>query len=215
MDDDYYDPSFLENRVRLLEECPDALLVFSGYRRVDSDGGNQGQIRPICQDRQTYDGLNLLRIFLLEGGVFVGAMLYRREPVLRLWEGLERYDLVVDYALNLSLAMLPNARGVFCEALDFNMCIHKGQTFQTSNGCVYGLVEQVLRDQLTNIKAEYLTVLRCAYVNLLTAWALSEARNSRSSALRHLLRASAKSPQSVSLWRRWGYILLLILGVRD
>jgi glycosyltransferase involved in cell wall biosynthesis len=215
MDDDYYDSSFLQNRVELLEQHPDALLVFSGYRRVNADGLFLAQIGPKCDPGRSYDGFSLLRIFLLEGGVFVGSMMYRFDPLSRLWAENERYDLIIDYALNLSLALLPSGRGVFCDAVDFNMSSHAGQTFHTSNIRVHKLVELVLRENLARVSGEHLAVLRRAYVNSLTDWALAEARNDRRSAVRLLAQAAFSSSRSTRLWRRWGYTFLVILGVKD
>src|SRR5438105_381993 len=134
MDDDYYDPDFLKNRVTLLDANPQdgrTLVAFSGYRRVGLDGSFLCLTHPQCQHGRLYEGQKLLDIFLAEGGVFVGAMLYRREAIAPIWADIEKYGLVVDLALNLRLAMLPASCGVYCGRFDFNMCIHEGQMYRT------------------------------------------------------------------------------------
>jgi glycosyltransferase involved in cell wall biosynthesis len=214
MDDDYPDPTFLEARLDLLARHPDALLTFSGYRRVRPDGSFLADTRPSCRDGTVYGGPELLRIFLEGGGVFVGAMLYRREPLLRLWGEIERYDLVVDLALNLKLALLPGARGVYCGACDFNVCIHDGQMVSAGSPRVYRLTEQVLLDQRARSAGDVARFLRRNYVQFLTGWAFAAADRDRRVALGRLLKSIALAPLAGELWRRRLYILALILGLR-
>jgi glycosyltransferase involved in cell wall biosynthesis len=215
MDDDFQSPTFLENRVRLLDRHAEALVTFSGYRRVREDGGLLHEIVPRgCEDGRVYEGPELLDVFLARGGVFVGAMLYRREAIARLWDEVERYDLVVDLALNMKLALLPEARGVYCGALDFNLCVHDGQMFQAASDRVYSRTEQVLLDQLVRSTEAQARFFRTNYVHFLTGWAFALSDRDRWLALSRLLKSIALAPFARGLWRRRLYILALILGLR-
>jgi glycosyltransferase involved in cell wall biosynthesis len=215
MDDDFYAPTFLENRVRLLERHPRAIVAFSGYRQAREDGTFIGNAFPTgCEDACVCEGPELLDIFLARGGVFVGAMLYRREPITRLWDEVERYDLVVDLALNVKLALLPGACGVFCGALDFNLCVHPGQTVQAASDQVYRRTDEVLRDQLIHATGGQAGVFRTNYVRFLTEWAFAVADRDRGLALSRLLKSVARAPLARGLWRRRLYVLALILGLR-
>jgi glycosyltransferase involved in cell wall biosynthesis len=215
MDDDFQSATFLENRVRLLERYPDALVAFSGYRRVGEDGAFlQDTAPPGCEDGRVYEAADLLDIFLARGGVFVGAMLYRREAIAELWDEIERYDLVVDLALNMKLALRPGARGVYCGAFDFNLCSHGGQTVHAASDRVYVRTEQVLLDQLAQSKGAQARFFRRNYANFLTGWAFAAADRDRRLALTRLLKSIALAPFSGGVLRRRLYILALILGLR-
>jgi glycosyltransferase involved in cell wall biosynthesis len=213
MDDDYYDPEFLQNRVRLLEEHPEALVAFSGYRRVQADGSVLSLSQPRCRNGQMYDGGQLLDVFLAQGGVFVGSMLYRRDAVAALWPEVEPYDLVVDLALNIRLAMLPGSWGVYCGAFDFNMCIHPGQMYQADNKRVYQLTEKVLLYHLAHAHGEQARFFRNNYLHFLTGWANAAVGRSRWEAIQQLLKSILLGPLSWKLWRRRIYILRLVLGL--
>jgi hypothetical protein len=214
MDDDFPGPTFLENRVRLLDEHPEASVAFSGYRRVRPDGSLMDDVRPACEAGRVCDARELFDVFFVGGGVFVGAMLYRREAVAALWAGVERYDLVVDYALNMDLALSPNARGVCCGAVDFHVCKHEGQMFRAANARVYRLTDQVLSDRKKCDDDPFRYLLRQVRGQLLTSWAYAVADRDRAEAVRHLAGAIALVPRYRPLWRRWAYIFSLILGLK-
>jgi glycosyltransferase involved in cell wall biosynthesis len=215
MDDDYYDPDYLQNRVSLLEEHPRALVAFSGYKRVRADGSFLALSHPACQHGHAYAGPKLLDIFLTEGGVFVGAMLYRREAIAALWDEVERFDLVVDLALNIRLAMLPGSCGVYCGKFDFNMCIHEGQMYQVGNERVYQQTEKVLLDQLARAKGDQARFFRRNYIDFLTGWANAAVGRSRWVAFHRLVQSILWGPLSWDLWWRRIYILSLILGLKQ
>jgi glycosyltransferase involved in cell wall biosynthesis len=214
MDDDYPDPTFLETRIRLLERCPDAQVAFSGYRRVRPDGSLLGETRPSCRDEDVYDSSDLLRIFLEEARVFVGAMLYRRDAVMGLWDRAERYDLVVDLALNLNLMLRPGVRGVYTGALDFNVSIHDGQMITAGGVRVYQLTEAVLSDQRRRAVGQVASFLRVNQAAFLMGWAFMAVDRDRRVAFTRLLKSIALAPFTWRLWRRRLYILSLILGIR-
>jgi glycosyltransferase involved in cell wall biosynthesis len=213
MDDDYYDPSFLDRRLPLLAGETRASLVFSGYRNVDARGTQIGIATHPLVDGQFVLRQDLLPLFYLQGGVFIGAMLFRREPMAELWDEMQQFDLVVDFAIVLRLAT-SGAGAVFCDAIDFNMTSHPGQMFHSANGRVWQLTNEVIEQQIRRVAINERRLWRAVHGGLLTEWALADVDTHRWRAMKHLIRSVAVCPYSPERWRRQLYTAARILGVK-
>ncbi len=106
MDDDCYRPGFLARRVEALQTGPDRLCAFAGYERITREGQGLGWHRPPLPSDRALTADEFLRAALCSA-MYIGATLYRTDPVRRIWPAVERDALVVDYALNVRLALLP------------------------------------------------------------------------------------------------------------
>ncbi len=147
MDDDYYDPDFLANRVAVMSSAADLVTVFSAYRRRPENGDAYQLFRP----RGLFQGL-LAQAEYFEaaicGNVFIGATMYRAAALRPVWPQAEQYEYVIDHALNLHLARRPGATAYFLEKPDFTMACHAEQISESRGDQVYEQASDLLRDLL-------------------------------------------------------------------
>lgn len=127
MDDDRYEPPFLANRVAALEENPNAVLAFSGYKIFNE---KEQRVVDTMLPKHTRAGrLEHTAAFksTLIFDVFIGASLYRTEQARKTWPLVERYGEIVDYALNVQLTAQPDSEAALIETSDFVMSSHPDQ----------------------------------------------------------------------------------------
>ncbi|HVK12267.1 MAG TPA: glycosyltransferase family 2 protein [Gemmataceae bacterium] len=150
MDDDRYEPDFLARRVAALRADPAAVLAFAGYRIVPEDGDRPAwEFDPGYGGPRTLTGTDFFHA-ALSRRVFVGATLYRTAAVRRVWAAAEQVAEIVDYALNLALARLPGAAGVYLGGGDFVMSEHPGQVSVSRLAPIFPMAERFHRELLAD-----------------------------------------------------------------
>lgn len=168
-DDDQLEPGFLAHRLAQFAMHGDATVVFSRFEQRSPDGTPVGEMNT---DWPTARVLDARELFMASLGKrwFVGASLYRREAVLAVWDGVTDDDLVLDYSLNLQLA-LRGARGVFIPESDFVMGIHEGQNSRAKRHDVFLQAERLMRRLLgTALPDQMRTPLRRELANWLMVY---------------------------------------------
>ena len=168
-DDDLLRPEFIAHRLPWLREDPLVNVVFSRYDVQDRDGS----LLHTCGGETPESGV-LEGAGLLEAAVsrqwFVGAALYRRESVARLWPQLAEDNLVLDFGLNVRLAMA-GGRGIYISDNDFIMMAHEGQNSQAQRArAMQESEETLLRILGENPSRAYATRLRRELANWNVVW---------------------------------------------
>jgi glycosyltransferase involved in cell wall biosynthesis len=211
MDDDYYGEDFLTPRARLLEEDDQLLVVFSGYKRVDAEGRGIGFHAPYEPEPKALEGEALLRA-ALSREMFIGACMYRTAPVRRLWPAVRQDHYVLDYSLNVRLAMQAGAQGRCLNRLDFYVTSHPDQISQARGDEVFAQTAQVLEKLLAEPASEpYRHHLRAELSSWHVVWARkAAARGDRELALQRLRRAVHIRPSSLGAWKQ---LLRVAVGI--
>ncbi len=202
-DDDCLGPGFLEERIARLQPRPELLVAFSRFevRRADSS-----LLRVQGGDWTTeveFDGDGLLREALARRW-FLGAALYRRDVVQRLWDRLRDDDLVLDLGLNVRLALTPGARGLALPVVDFVMLAHPAQNTEMLRDKVRTQTDETLRRIAGELGDDpRRRAVQSARANWLTVWGRDvAARGDVASGRRLLLRAVKTSPALTWPWRQ-------------
>lgn len=145
MDDDYYDPPFLANRVAVLAADPGLTAVFSAYRRRPEGGEDAVLFRPPTLSRGPLAHAEYFEA-TVRGYAFIGSTMYRAAAVRAVWPEAERYRFVVDHAMNLRLALRPGASAYYLDEPDFTMACHPEQVSESRGEDVYEQSCDLLRD---------------------------------------------------------------------
>lgn len=214
MDDDSYEPGFLERRVAALAAHPECAFTFSPYTNVDRHGKPEGVSRVFpCADGAVLPCDEL--VFTTgRGGTHIGTMVFRRRELSNVWSLAERYDLIVDSALVFLLAVIERISGVFVMAPDFRMVRHPTQVFNTRREEVYRRSDELFLDCLARCDEPRLkAVFRTLHAELLDQWAAYLSDRARGRALRLWLRAIRRDPRSLSRWKRKARVLCTIAGL--
>ena len=208
MDDDYYRPSFLAHRVSALRNYPHAVVAFSGYDIVDHEGKPLRQHRPQLPAGVPLRGPDSLRA-ALGRSMFVGATMYRTAAVKNAWPAIEGFGYVVDYALDLHLAVSPGTAFFFLETCDFVMMSHAGQVSNGRRDKVYVQAIEVLKDLLV---APIPPWARRLVVTELANWYLlagrrAAAQGKRRLGLRRMLHSLWHRPFITGTWKQLARVL--------
>lgn len=209
MDDDYYDPDFLANRIAAAAATPDVTAVFSTYRRQPEDGSPADLYRPAGVSPGRLASADYFEA-ALRGAVFVGATMYRAAAVRQIWSWAERHGYVIDHALSLGLALQPDATAYFLNEPDFTMACHPGQIGEHRSEEVYEQAADLLRDLL---RKPLPVPLRARVRRELSSWHLLWGRRARETgdygvAGRRLRRALREVPTN---WGAWTQIARLLI----
>lgn len=142
-DDDLLCPEFVANRLRYLIEDDGVHVVFSRYDVQDRDGSLLFTCNANLREPRHLTGAELLNAALSRQW-FVGAALYRRDIMQSVWPRLADDNLVLDFGLNIRLAM-QGGKGVYLPENDFIMMAHPGQNSQSMRERVMQEGEDTLR----------------------------------------------------------------------
>jgi hypothetical protein len=142
MDDDFYKPEFLQNRVQHLQGNDALSVVFSSYNRCDLAENLIYAHTPPLEERQILAPPAMLEAILNQYW-FIGASLYRRSAVSAVWDQASQDKYVVDYSLAIYLALAGN-QGMYINTNDFVMSCHEGQISQSKLGEALQQTQQAL-----------------------------------------------------------------------
>jgi glycosyltransferase involved in cell wall biosynthesis len=213
MDDDYYEPAFLEARARYLNQPAGQTMLFSGHKVV-GPSAEEIACRPLyLEPDRVYRGEQLLRA-LRASKPFIGTFTLPREATLQQWPSAERYGLIVDAALIFGLVTRANAEAVFVPGTSFRMSSHPDQLFNTRNVQVYKKTEQLFEDLL---RYPFSRPMRKALFewssDFFEGWARLTASQKPIAALRRLARSVYYHPLDWPALKRRLYILSRILQI--
>ncbi len=203
MDDDGYEPTFLERRVAALLRYPTAQFAFSGYRIVGPDEAPIGEFTPPLSPGQILTGPDLLSAVLAKH-CFVGATLYRAGALREVWAATTTAHWVLDFAVNLQLATRPDAAAVYIGGQDFVMTQHPGQISQARQQEVFVLVARELERGMGEPHPRWARrLIRNELSSWLTVAGRSAAvRGERQRAFLYLLRAARLRPFADGPWKQ-------------
>ncbi len=149
-DDDQLRPEFVAHRVPSLAGDDRVVAAFSQYDLQDRDGNRLSTLNANRTAVEHLEAEDLLRI-VLDRTWFGGASLYRKSAVEAVWPRGQQDNLVLDFGLNLRLAVSPGARAVFLPENDFIMLSHEEQNTNARLWKVLSetndLLERVLREE--------------------------------------------------------------------
>ena len=146
MDDDQYAPAFLHRRMAMLSGT-NATVAFSAYVRRSEETGNREIIRPQGLRHGQITAEQHLDA-VLSGFAFIGASLYRADKMRAVWSEAEKHRYVVDYALNLHLALRSDTVAYYLSDPDFVMAEHAQQISNSRSTDVYTQATELLHDLL-------------------------------------------------------------------
>lgn len=105
-DDDFYRCDFLESRVKAFTSFPDVAAVFSDHEICDESGF----ISNVLRNEKKKDACRLAEKALFdvmnEGCWTVGSTLFRRDPVVEIWDECIRAGKAFDTAVHVQIALL-------------------------------------------------------------------------------------------------------------
>jgi len=125
MDDDYYEQDFLVSRLNVMKSDQGVDVVFSGYRLTDEQGALHDVVRPVLFHGHRLKGKEFVSAALARF-VFIGAAMYRSRTVRDVWPLIQSDNYIIDYALNLQIAMRGGA-ALYIDRMDFFVQQHRGQ----------------------------------------------------------------------------------------
>ena len=194
MDDDFYQPDFLANRIVHLESNPSLVVVFSSYELHDLQGNLAGTVIADWVNQTELCAADLLKTILARHW-FIGASMYRKDAVQSVWELAKRDRLIVDFSLAIYLAVHNAGTGLYLTAPDFIMTQHPGQNSQAKLREVMLQTDQALSRILSEFSDPQLArlirreqsswkVLQARYLDLRSRSNLGQARSLIVDALR-------------------------------
>lgn len=201
-DDDLLRPDFVANRVGYLTEDTRVNVVFSRYDVQDRNGERLSTCNSEWGEARRLAGRALLDAALARRW-FVGAGMYRRSAIVPLWPRLAQDNLVLDFGLNLRLAMQEGI-GVYIPDNDFVMMEHPGQNSQAKHERVLQEGEDTLRRILAESPpADCAMLLRRELANWNVVWGrLLFARGQARAGRAHFRRALGWEPRLRWAWQQ-------------
>ena len=208
-DDDRLSPGFLDTRLAALSSRRDLVVAFAAFEVRRKDGTLVRVQGGDWADRREFEGPGLLTE-ALSARWFVGAALYRREPVLELWPRLHDDGLVLDLGLNVRLALLPFARGVALPGRNFVMLSHSGQNTEALQDRVWAEKNAVLHRIESEVDDDASRrAIAAERASWLTVWGRDRAaRDDLATARRRFAQAVAANPRSRWAWSQLAISLL-------
>jgi glycosyltransferase involved in cell wall biosynthesis len=211
MDDDFYEPQFLENRISALQANPNLCVVFSSYILCDAEGKTLWEKVPPFKDHVSLNSEDLLKSILHQHW-FIGTSMYRRDAVQAVWHLTKDDRLIVDYSLAIHLALQEKGQGLYIDSRDFFMAYHPGQNSQAKLGEVLVQIDQVLSKFLAEpLPPRYARPIR----SQLSKWKVMQARHltpnlmNRLPAFKLLFNALYIDIQNAWAWRQICKLALL------
>lgn len=147
MDDDRVSAGYIARRVSVLQKYPRVVAVFSGYHAIDEHGNVKKVVESRLPPDRPVAGESSLSAMLTRD-CFVGATMYRTSAVRKMWPLITNSRIVIDYALNVRLALQAGANVVYLPDPDFIMSFHPAQVSQTSPDAVFHLTQEFLSSLL-------------------------------------------------------------------
>jgi glycosyltransferase involved in cell wall biosynthesis len=201
-DDDSLGRTFLETRVARLDADPALLVAFSRFEVRRPDGSLARIGGGDAAAEEVLDGDGLLHA-AVSGRWFIGASLYRRDPVVDVWPRLRDDDLVLDLGLNVRLSQRPGACGVALPEADFTMLSHAAQNTEALRDDVWRQTAAALSRLAQEDHGRRRRLLRDARATWTTSWARHvAATGDLATARRLLVRAVRASPRKSWPWRQ-------------
>jgi glycosyltransferase involved in cell wall biosynthesis len=204
-DDDQLRPEFIANRLKRIAAEPNVMVVFSKYEIRNRDGSLLKVHNEMLDSEINHDAIGLLHAALSRQW-FIGASMYRKSAVLRVWEQIARDDLVLDLGLNVRLAVGELGRGVYIPENDFVMTSHPGQNSKAKRAKVYRQGSEVLRRILQERKASRFTpVIKRELASWYLVWGRHQAAQGRIIEARaQFLKAAKIYPALIPIWKQLG-----------
>lgn len=202
-DDDQLRPHFIANRLRRMAHDPSLIVVFSKYDIRDREGNLVGTHNENLNAEMTFDSMGLLRAALSRQW-FVGASMYRKVAVRKVWDLIAKDDLVLDLALNVQLSVGELGKGMYIAENDFLMVSHPGQNSQAKRAQVYrqasDTLERILADQGDS---RYAPLIKREFASWQMVWGRYMAAQGKIADARpHFLRAAKTCPTLLPVWKQ-------------
>ncbi len=212
MDDDHLGRGFLARRLEVMSAQPDLLAVFARYAKCTRDGQRVGAEGPTAT-RLDLDAHDLLHAALSRSW-FIGTTLYRTDCARRIWPRLEQDDLVLDYGLNIRLALEPSASGASLAVEDLIVTSHEGQNSVSRESEVFAQTAATLDRVRGEGRPPWAgRAIRRELANWHTTWGRRvEAEAGHRSARRHYWAAIATDPRLGWGWRQLGKSFMASMG---
>lgn len=122
-DDDWIDPAFVRKHIEVFERNPGVEAVFSSVEDRPVDGSPSQFMMVPFSSASAVPAIRLVDA-LMDGQVFFGGALFRRESAVRHWSGTEADGMVADWGLILGLALQPGARVGACNEILYIKRLH-------------------------------------------------------------------------------------------
>ena len=149
MDDDWYHPNFLSNRVEVFTKNPDVGMVYGPYFRTDPVAGS----RRLVSNRFTgYLTNRELQTAAVTRDCFIGACMYRLNPVQEIVGEAVGFGLIIDYAINLLPAIKTPIEGFVLTDPHFFYREHKATLSNTRTKEVWEMSYRFLSHIKRNAK---------------------------------------------------------------
>lgn len=202
-DDDQLRPHFIKHRLKHMAHDPSLIVVFSKYDIRDRDGNPVGTHNENLNAEMTFDAMGLLRAALSRQW-FVGASMYRKGAVRKVWDLIAKDDLVLDLALNVQLSVGELGKGRYIAENDFLMVSHPGQNSQAKRAQVYrqasDTLERILADQGDS---RYAPPIKREFASWQMVWGRYLAAQGKIADARpHFLRAAKTCPTLLPVWKQ-------------
>lgn len=116
MDDDWYGPEFIKNRLDVFEKYKHLSMVYGPYTRIDINNNILTDILP--KKNGVLNDVELVSAMISRDS-FIGTTVFRTEYVQKIIDQSSNFGLIIDYAINV-LVPLINKKGGYClDSLDF------------------------------------------------------------------------------------------------
>lgn len=202
-DDDQLQPDFIANRLKYLSRDENIIVAFSKYDIRDRDGTLIAIHNENLNADATYGSRDLLHAALSRQW-FIGASMYRKSALLKVWDLIAEDDLVLDLGLNVRLSLGEFGRGVYSATNDFIMTSHSGQNSNTRRMIVYEQASNTLERILaTQITGQYAAMIKkeLAYWHIVWGRYLA-AQGKIDEARPHFLKAARTCPSLLAAWKQ-------------
>ena len=198
MDDDQLRPEFLGNRLPHLMADQNVVAVFSQHDICDLEGNLISVHNQNKQSKQRLISNDLLAA-VLSRQWFVGAALYQKAAVIEAWEAVSQDDLVLDFGLNIQLALRKEAVGIYIPENDFIMSVHPGQNSQAKLTQVFSQTSTLLTQLLKQkIDVSRHSMIKRELAQWYVVWGRSLAGEGQiQTAQRHFLKALSVEPRLI------------------
>jgi glycosyltransferase involved in cell wall biosynthesis len=122
-DDDWIDPTFVRKHIECFERHPGIEAVFSSVEDRPVDGSPSNFMVVPFSSASPVPAIRLVD-GLMDGQLFFGGALFRRESAWRHWSETKPDDMVADWGMILSLALQPGGRVGACNEVLYIKRLH-------------------------------------------------------------------------------------------
>jgi len=206
-DDDALAPDFVRSRVALLRGDSEAVAVFGGYERRTLDGSSLGTHPAHRPDGGRLAGRALLDA-VLGRDLYIASALYRSAALRELWPAIAKDDLVLDFGLNVRMALRSLGPVLYAPRYDVTVTSHPGQNTEArrEEATLQGIacLERLVAEAPEWARAP----LRKELANTCVVWGRHLRREGRrAEAMACFARAIREAPWVWVTWYQWARAL--------